>query len=196
MSQNLTDIAIGLADNLHKMRDLLPGVADDKLIFIAEAVNDTGGIRKEAPTEAPPTLAAALTRILKASGQASRGELSRAIERDGLSYLAQGKDLYGTIGRVLTQGNQFEPIHRGLWTLRTTRPLKVTLPSNMSEKAKTTLHSAARLTQPFLARDVVSNSQLKMPWVIVGLKELHKTGKVKVVEKLTNGMARWAIVPD
>jgi hypothetical protein len=168
-------------------------VPDDKLIFIAEALEGTkfGQAPPGAP-DAPPTLAAAIARILAVSKQATRGEILRAIEQNGLAYFSKGEDLYGTIGRALA-GPQFARIHRGLYCLAADMPKPED--AALGEKARTTLMAARKLSQPFMARDVATQGNLSMPWVVVGLKELNKAGKVRVAEKLISGTARWEIVP-
>lgn len=193
MTPNLTTIAQGLVAHLHQMRAALPNVSDDNLITIAEALGGT--TVPQAPSkDAPPTLAAAIAKILEVSGQATRGEILRAIERDGLGYLAKGEDLYGTIGRALT-APQFDRVHRGLYRLAASAPQPDdTADGKLSEKGRSTLMVARKLSQPFMARDVMTQGGLTMPWVIVGLKELNKAGKVEVAEVLTNGTARWKVL--
>jgi hypothetical protein len=201
MTPDLTTLARGLMEQLHQMRTALPNVPDETLIIIAETLiiiaetlTSRCGLPIQPPKvqgDGPPTLAAAITQILKASGRATRGELLRAIRRDNLDYLAEGEDLYGTIGRVLA-GPQFAKVHRGLYCLAADMPKPED--AQLSEKGRTTLMVARKLTQPFMARDVMTQGSLTMPWVIVGLKELNRAGKVKVSEVLTNGTARWKVL--
>lgn len=195
-STNITKAAKTFHEALVEMRQYLPGVPDDSLITIATALAESDQKSKvTVSVDKVQTLSAALAEILN-EGQASRGELCRAIKRQGYGYLSNGRDLYGAIGRTLSSDPQFEQVHRGLWRMKTPEAPKPEAKLIIEDKAESTLREAAKLSQPFLARDIVDHSDLTMPWVIVGLKELHKAGKVRIVEKLTNGMARWEIVRD
>ena len=194
MNRNLNTIMQGLAEHLHQARTRLPGVDDASLIIIAEAM------AKAAPPEksyqAFPTLKAAIADYLEGVDNARTGEVYKVMQTRYPDLLSN-KNPYDSVSQTL-QGEDFERICRGRYRLRPEPESEPHVSGThfepyLSEKAKATYTTATYLTQPFLARDVVSSGQLKMPSVIIGLKELRKAGMVEIAEKLTNGMARWQV---
>ena len=194
-------IAFGLVEHLNMMRSQLPGVPDDKLILVAEALRVPGAsdnMRKaEGPeveegisaqvSSLPSTLTEAVRTVLEASGTAHTGEIARAIERQGLGYLSNGRQLYGSVMRVLNRG-PFERVHRGLWQLE---QLEVKPKNANTAQLKMALKKMAKFPGPFCAKEIAAYLGLTTKEVTSLLKSLHKEGQIKIVSKNKSGTANW-----
>lgn len=108
---NLIALAASVREGMGKLRELLPGLSDEQILTIASVLSDAA---PPPPAHMPPTLFDAVYEILSGVKCASRGEIVHSLTARGWDRLSQNKDLYGTVGRILTN-DQFEKMHRGMY---------------------------------------------------------------------------------
>jgi hypothetical protein len=148
-SINLNSLAQKLNLAIGQMRKALPGVSDDQILVIARALNGFG-VKVPVPVDfRPPNvdkekLGAAVLSFLRSTGTASRGEVVRALTRQGV---IEGTSVdYGRIGDFMTSNIYVERVHRGLYRYRKTPVQKVELapkpPRKRVRKAKMTPKAA------------------------------------------------------
>jgi len=183
------------------MREFLPGLLDADIIKVAQALDGrpsngghTGGVMHpydpannvKKDEDVPATIAEAVGEILKVSGQATRGEIHRALGTRGWdTSLANGRILYGVLGRVL-EGPKFQKVHRGLYRLADSIHDR-TMEDQAYDTAKT-------LKQPFLAHQLAAKMKCGVFQVAAYLKVLKAQGRVKHASKLPSGTHEWKIV--
>lgn len=114
---NLKDLAGKLNAAMGNMRAALPGVPDDQMFVIAKALNGSPPAGPGFPSIAldKELLGAAVIRILKKVGTASRGEIMRTLIREGT--IEDTNVEYKRIGDFLTTNIYIERVHRGLYRL-------------------------------------------------------------------------------
>jgi hypothetical protein len=99
--------------------------------------------------------------------------------------LANGRILYGVLGRVL-EGPKFQKVHRGLYRLADSIHDRT-----MEDQAYDT---AKALKQPFLAHQLATKMKCGVFQVAAYLKVLKAQGRVKHASKLASGTHEWKIV--
>jgi len=137
-SIDLNNLAQKLNTAIGQMRKALPGVSDDQIFVIARALN--GGAKIPAmtgvnfhPDMDKEKLGAAVLSVLQKAGTASRGEVVRALVRQGV---VEGTSVdYSRIGSFMASNPYTERVHRGLYRFRKTPKAKLA-PKPRVRKAK------------------------------------------------------------
>jgi len=197
MSTNLIELANRIHADVAQFKTHFPSLADEQVLHIVGVI--VNGNPAPAPPDAvvgPPTLAAAVAVILKESGQASRGEIYRALAARGWAkQLANGREIYGVLGRVL-EGPHFEKVRRGMYRLALAeKPVsKPKVPADLVPDERKALLAATKLPQPFYARQLAADLHLESLQVAPHLRSLKQRGLVKHASTDVNGTHQWTVV--
>lgn len=197
MNQGLIAAAKGVIDNLDRMREVLPNLADDHLIVVAKAIQESEKT-KSPPEDLPSTLPAAMRLIFEESGgQVRTKDLVSALQSKGWSRLSNGAYLNGQVGRVLKKDPQFVPTVRGTWQLASHTEAErgdvAPSPSELDADCERVLKVLRDNEVPMLAKEVAETLKEEVYWVVTRLKKLHVEGKVRSAQKHSNGTAQWVI---
>lgn len=195
---NLIEIANRIHADVAQFKSHFPTLADEQVLHIVGVIVKRNPAPEAPPTAVvgPPTLAAAVAVILKESGQASRGEIYRALAARGWAkHLANGREIYGVLGRVL-EGPHFEKVHRGMYRLAlASEPTpKPKVPADLVPDHRRALLAAMKLSQPFYTRDLDAVLQIGIFQVAAYLKALKQRGLVKHALTEVNGTHLWTVV--
>jgi len=139
-SIDLNNLAQKLNTAIGQMRKALPGVSDDQIFVIARALNGGAKIPVMTGINFHPDidkekLGAAVLSVLQKTGTASRGEVVRALIRQGV---VEGTSVdYSRIGSFMASNPYVERVHRGLYRFRKTPKAKLA-PKPRVRKVKTT----------------------------------------------------------
>lgn len=191
---NLIALAASVREGMGKLRELLPGLSDEQILTIASVLSDAA---PPPPAHMPPTLFDAVYEILSGVKCASRGEIVRSLTARGWDRLSQNKDLYGTVGRILTN-DQFEKMHRGMYrrAVEPKKPAPQKIPADLPPDERKALEAARELPQPFYARQLaeVMGGGARPIQVSAYLRALRNRDLVKRAGQEPSGTRLWAVV--